>query len=259
MPSLFKESDLGLISTQTWVEQIHYFTDCPSTNDFALEQLSLQDQQLINLILSEEQHAGRGRGENTWSAGSGALLFSLYLPLSKYPLPKEKWPLLSLACGVASAEAFKSIVKDPAQVMIKWPNDIYLNDKKCMGILVEPHAQAGGLVIGIGLNVSNEISEGIESSRILDCIKPEFETPNLHRELLIWLIQRLEHCLVKLLKDESCLIDKCNHWSFLNGKQVQLTGQGVDVTGLCGGVDQRGALLIEGSPYFAGSVRVLQG
>ena len=118
---LFKDSDLGLISAQTWVEQIHYFTDCPSTNDFALEQLSLQDQQVINLIVTEEQHAGRGRGENTWSASAGALLFSLYLPLSKYPLAQEKWPLLSLACGVASAEAFKSIVKDPGQVMIKWP------------------------------------------------------------------------------------------------------------------------------------------
>ncbi|MEY2618238.1 MAG: putative bifunctional protein (BirA) : transcriptional regulator (Biotin operon repressor), BirA [Pseudomonadota bacterium] len=107
------------------------------------------------LLVAESQTAGRGRRGRGWVSSIGdSLTFSLGLPLA----PAE-WSGLSLAVGVAVAEAL-----DPG-IGLKWPNDLWISGRKLAGILVETASivatgapPAGGpprrqAVIGIGINL----------------------------------------------------------------------------------------------------------
>lgn len=112
------------------------------------------------LLLAERQTAGRGRLGRQWAGqGAGAsLTFSLGLPLA----PVD-WSGLSLVIGVALAEALHP------QLRLKWPNDLWWQDRKVGGILVETTAtttaaatmtaasvptESRFAVIGVGLNIA---------------------------------------------------------------------------------------------------------
>ncbi len=112
------------------------------------------------LLVAEQQTAGRGRLGRAWQSQAGAsLTFSLGLPLA----PAD-WSGLSLAVGVSIAESL-----DPA-VQLKWPNDLWVRDRKLGGILVETasfgagSAEAGRYaVVGVGLNIAARRAEGLST------------------------------------------------------------------------------------------------
>jgi BirA family biotin operon repressor/biotin-[acetyl-CoA-carboxylase] ligase len=102
------------------------------------------------LLVAEQQTAGRGRLGRGWASEAGAsLTFSLGLPLA----PAD-WSGLSLAVGVSLAESLHPAVR------LKWPNDLWLQQRKLGGILVETASTgeaAQGLrtvVIGVGINIA---------------------------------------------------------------------------------------------------------
>jgi BirA family transcriptional regulator, biotin operon repressor / biotin---[acetyl-CoA-carboxylase] ligase len=106
------------------------------------------------LLVAEHQSAGRGRMGRSWRSASGAsLTFSLALLL----VPQD-WAGLSLAIGVALAEALEPPAASPAGtplVTVKWPNDLWYDDRKLGGVLIETIAVGSHrvAVIGVGLNV----------------------------------------------------------------------------------------------------------
>lgn len=101
---------------------------------------------------AEEQTAGRGRMGRVWESPPGrALLFSLVLqPPAGRPVPQ-----LSIVAGLAVARALEAA--GPLAPRIKWPNDVLLDGRKCCGILAE--ARDGVIVLGIGLNVNQQVGE----------------------------------------------------------------------------------------------------
>jgi BirA family biotin operon repressor/biotin-[acetyl-CoA-carboxylase] ligase len=91
-----------------------------------------------SVVIADHQTAGRGRLEHRWEAPPGtALLVSFVL---------DPNPLLSLAAGVAAAEACGQGVR------LKWPNDLLLGGRKVGGILVE--ATSAKAVCGVGINLT---------------------------------------------------------------------------------------------------------
>lgn len=117
------------------------------------------------LLVAVNQTAGRGRMGKTWQSTVGAsLTFSLGLPLQ----PSD-WSGLSLAVGVSVAESLAALlarsplntgVQTPPAVQLKWPNDLWIDGKKAVGILIET-ANAGGnrfVVIGVGINIASPAS-----------------------------------------------------------------------------------------------------
>src|SRR5216684_395811 len=91
-----------------------------------------------SVVVADHQTAGRGRSSHSWEAPSGAAL------LVSFVLPPN--PLLSLAAGVAAAEACGRGVR------LKWPNDLLLGGRKVGGILVE--ASPARAICGIGINLT---------------------------------------------------------------------------------------------------------
>jgi BirA family biotin operon repressor/biotin-[acetyl-CoA-carboxylase] ligase len=104
------------------------------------------------LLVAEHQNAGRGRLGRQWQSQAGAsLTFSLGLPLQP-----GNWSGLSLAVGVSLAESLEPANGKPPTLQLKWPNDLWLGQRKLGGILVET-ANWGDqryVVIGVGLNVT---------------------------------------------------------------------------------------------------------
>ena len=107
------------------------------------------------LLVAERQTAGRGRMGRQWESAAGdSLTFSLGLPLQ----PAD-WSGLSLAVGLSLAESLHPAVR------LKWPNDLWLDERKLGGILVEA-ASSGArsfVVVGVGLNIRPPAAEGLRT------------------------------------------------------------------------------------------------
>ncbi len=102
------------------------------------------------VLVAEQQTAGRGRMGRSWVSQPGAALtFSVLLRPVSIPAGRRGW--LPLLTGVAVATAVRSVA-DVAAV-VKWPNDVLAGDRKLAGILAEQSA-ADTVVVGIGLNVA---------------------------------------------------------------------------------------------------------
>ena len=111
------------------------------------------------LLVAEQQTAGRGRLGREWHSGAGtqqssvnALTFSLGLPL--FPVD---WSGLSLAVGISVVQSLHPDLR------LKWPNDVWLHDRKLAGILIET-ASFGDTryaVIGVGINIIEPVVTGL--------------------------------------------------------------------------------------------------
>ena len=128
-----------------------------STNDLARE-LAAAGAPSGTVVTASAQTAGRGRHGRVWSAPAGkALLFSAVLA----PLRAED-ALLPIAAPVAVCEAIESLA--PVECAIKWPNDVWIEERKAAGILIEARPPEWA-VIGVGVNVAIEPQEFPEDVR----------------------------------------------------------------------------------------------
>jgi BirA family biotin operon repressor/biotin-[acetyl-CoA-carboxylase] ligase len=119
-----------------------------STNERAKE-LALAGAPGGLVVTAEEQSAGRGRRGNEWFGPPGSsLLFSGLLR----PFEGRSNTLLPLAVPVAVCEVAESVA--PVRCQVKWPNDVWIDERKVAGVLVEARPEEGWAVIGIGLNVA---------------------------------------------------------------------------------------------------------
>ncbi len=136
-----------------------------STNSHAL-QLGRLGVDAPTVVVAWQQTAGRGRAGRTWQAEPGdSLTMSLALPLALAEVPGGG-SALSLAVGVVVAEALESLLQRRGvaplpRVGLKWPNDLWVDDRKLGGILIEavsgpslPEPQRW-VVVGLGMNLAN--------------------------------------------------------------------------------------------------------
>ncbi|HTO34457.1 MAG TPA: biotin--[acetyl-CoA-carboxylase] ligase [Pararhizobium sp.] len=135
--------------------------DVGSTNTECLNRARAGDPGL-HWVTATRQIAGRGRRGRSWTSEAGNLYASLLLI---DPAPMEKLHSLPLAVAVAVQNAIQSVMPPGSEpVMIKWPNDILIEGKKCCGILLEGEGLPNGhhaLVIGIGINVALTPDHGL--------------------------------------------------------------------------------------------------
>lgn len=131
---------------------IIWIDECGSTNTM-LAQMGAKH---ATALCSRKQTAGRGQRGNSWeSEPLKNLTFSLLL--------KPNWVLasrqfeVSMAVSIAIVEVLDSYLGTDASISIKWPNDIYVGDKKICGILIENVLvgnQLAQCIVGVGLNVN---------------------------------------------------------------------------------------------------------
>jgi len=137
--------DLVQRLARTRFHDVRHFARVDSTNRYLLTEATRPDGVVA---VADEQTAGRGRHGRTWSATPGAaLLVSARL---RPDLPPERRHLVTLAAAVAATDAVRVVAGFEA--LLKWPNDVVVDDRKLAGILAEADG-AGAVVVGMGLNL----------------------------------------------------------------------------------------------------------
>ena len=143
------------------------FQSLDSTNNFAAKLLREANPEEGTVILSEFQTAGRGQRGKSWEASSGKnLLLSVILRPTFLTL--ERNALLNKAVALAVFDTVKSFC-ETAQVHIKWPNDILVNEKKIAGILIENtlnNRLIESSIVGVGINVLQVEFEEISATSL---------------------------------------------------------------------------------------------
>ena len=196
-----------------------------------------------SLLVAEHQTGGRGRLGRVWhDQGEGgkptALMFSLGLPLA----PAD-WSGLSLVVGLSVVQSLHP------ELRLKWPNDVWFEQRKMAGILIEtvalpvPSASAGRyVVVGIGINLETPPMDGLAAAPAgLVEVLPGIDAGQALARLippLVAHINRFENCGFAVFQNAYLQRDG------LQGLQVNLSdGQG----GCAMGVDETGALLVHTS------------
>ena len=130
-----------------------HFENIDSTNKYLKDNYETLDN--LTFVSADYQSQGKGREDRLWTANKGEnLLFSLLLKDEEII---KDGPFISLVAAVTIAVLLESY--GLKKVKIKWPNDIYVNDKKIAGILLEgslPHY----LIVGIGININQKEFDG---------------------------------------------------------------------------------------------------
>ena len=129
---------------------VHAFGTVGSTLDVAHG--LAPDAASATLILADEQTAGRGRQGRRWASAAGA---GVWLTLIVRPSDARALDVLALRCGLYVAEVLDELAGET--VRVKWPNDLYLGDRKLAGTLIETRWRGTApewVAIGFGLNVS---------------------------------------------------------------------------------------------------------
>ncbi|WP_276805333.1 biotin--[acetyl-CoA-carboxylase] ligase [Prevotella pallens] len=125
-----------------------------STNDY-LKTYTPTETEQMTVAVADFQTSGRGQGSNSWESEVGKnLLFSVLLHPSEVPVACQF--LLSEYGALSLREALLHYVNN-GSITLKWPNDIYWNDKKLSGTLIETKLSCGRIkdcVFGVGLNVN---------------------------------------------------------------------------------------------------------
>ena len=144
---------------------IHQFKTLNSTQDTARELIESQQAQIGDVVSCHEQTAGRGRANNSWQSQDGLSLTCTFIA----PPITSNMPPLSLMVGALLADKFNDLIKEhnlhtyqannSQPIQIKWPNDLFHQDKKLGGILIDNKNHYS--LIGIGINVKN-------SSRLIE-------------------------------------------------------------------------------------------
>ncbi|WP_102505779.1 bifunctional biotin--[acetyl-CoA-carboxylase] ligase/biotin operon repressor BirA [Salinivibrio kushneri] len=227
-----------------------------STNQYLMERVG----QLASgsVCLAEYQQQGRGRRGRAWESPFGSNLYlSMYWRLDAGPAAAMG---LSLVVGVAITKALHEL--GAPGVKVKWPNDLYFQDKKLAGILVEMTGQTGDaahLVIGMGLNIGMgaHLNQNIDQpwARLADACHP---MPS-RNTLAATLIARLKDALIDY--EQHGLSSIMADWPKLDNfidRPVKLLMGDREVRGIERGIDEHGALLldVEGdiTPYLGGEI-----
>jgi len=213
-----------------------------STNQYLLDRLaSLQSG---DVCVAEYQQAGRGRRGRKWFSPFGANLYlSMYWRLEQGPAAAIG---LSLVIGIVMAEVLQSLGAD--KVRVKWPNDLYLMDRKLAGILVELTGKTGDaaqIVIGAGINLAmRRVETDVINQGWINLQEAGIKIDR--NTLAVRLIKELRAALV--LFEQEGLVPYLSRWEKLDNfihRPVKLIIGEKEIFGISRGIDTQGALLLE--------------
>lgn len=235
---------------RTFWKKISFFDLAESTNDVALEAY-LDGQKTPAAYLAYRQSAGRGRMSRSWASGEGGIYVSLLLTAGEDSTNASS---LSLATAMAVLRAYRKALYEAGKpeladnLNIKWPNDVYLRDKKLAGILLEQ--KNGALIVGVGLNnrrPADSATSGPETAAYLDD-----EGALVHRKQLALMFLAAFENVYSTWRTSGFTPLRADYEKRERNMHQFVTvydrsGETLD-EGYCVGISQTGALLLANSP-----------
>ncbi len=196
-----------------------YFEEIDSTNSYLKREYEhLSD---MTIVSAGHQYAGKGRLGRKWEDDSHSLVFSILL---KENLKEDRSHLLPLLCGVS---LLKTLEDYSIPSLIKWPNDVLIEGKKCAGILLESicEEEIKALIIGIGINVNTkEFPDELKNKAISlsQYSKKEYDK----KEVLHSFISHFEKFYLDYQNNEDTFLEILKKHSYLDQKEITLNYYG---------------------------------
>jgi BirA family biotin operon repressor/biotin-[acetyl-CoA-carboxylase] ligase len=205
------------------------------------------------VVFAESQTAGRGRRENRWIAPRGKdLMFSVLLQPTA---TLEKWPRITTLAALAICKAIEAEL--PLQPRIKWPNDIYLSDRKISGLLAETVSTRNGmlLVLGIGLNVNTlDFPPDLPATSLLKQLSSSILHEIDRNTLASRLLGTLHAEFQRADDDFTSAVAEVRERSWLLGRQIRARVPHGEVYGRVLDLNEEGHLILE---FYDGSTHTL--
>lgn len=232
---------------------IEFYPVIDSTNNYLINKKNQFNQ--FEICLAELQTAGRGRStqarQKSWFSPFGN---NIYCSISwQYSGNQNGLLGLSLVAGITVAQTLSDL--GCSGVELKWPNDIYINNKKVAGILTEIIGEPNGyckIILGFGLNVFNkynpaqlaEINQSINQP--WTCLSEHVNTQLCRNQLISALLNKFKHNYDDFIANGLALfIDKWQKYDILRNKFISINIAGKIKTGQALGIDNQGALLVD--------------
>ncbi|MBI6550728.1 bifunctional biotin--[acetyl-CoA-carboxylase] ligase/biotin operon repressor BirA [Xenorhabdus lircayensis] len=247
--------DKEIITNYLPNDRIEVIPVIDSTNQYLLEKLA--ELASGDACVAEYQYAGRGRRGRQWVSAFGRNLYlSMYWCLEQGPAAAIG---LSLVVGIVIAEVLNC--QGAERVKVKWPNDLYLDDKKLAGILVELTGKTGDaaqIVIGIGMNISMSSEQQKSINQRWTNLQQARITVERNK-LIAEIIVELKKALIQFENEGlSPFISRWHNLDNFINRQVKLIIGDQEIHGTARGIDQQGALLLDINgvitPYIGGEI-----
>ena len=226
------------------LKELTIFREIGSTNDVAKTKLTeIKNPNDSLAIFAEQQTSGRGRSGKTWESPANVNIYLSYGWHSSLKLSNLEG--LSLASGVEISDCLYPIIEE--SLKIKWPNDLFLSEKKTGGILVETSSNKIGtsIVIGVGLNV-------LMSGKETNSIDQDWTSLSIHfgkdfdknqiAGLILEALSRLKNNFES--KGFSHYKDRFEELDILKNKECLATFDSASLIGLAEGITERGELIL---------------
>jgi len=242
LPAPMQLLDKAAILAQLNQPRLEVIPVIDSTNQYLLDRMNTL--QSGDACIAEYQQAGRGRRGRQWFSPFGANLYmSMYWRLEQGPAAAMG---LSLVIGIVMAETLQQL--GAQDVRVKWPNDLYLNDRKLAGILVELTGKTGDaaqIVMGAGINLA---MRGADTAQINQgWINLQEAGIAINRnDLAAKLINSLREALPLFERDG--LVPFTHRWKALDNfidRPVKLLIGDREIHGIARGIDKQGGLVLE--------------
>ncbi len=226
-------------------KEILYFQTITSTNTVALK-LASNNCKEGTVIIADMQTNGKGRLGRKWISPMGK---NLYMSIILKPeIPLKDAQILTLFSAISCAHAIKKLHK--LNVLIKWPNDLMVNNKKLGGILTEIKNEPKRIsfaVIGIGLNINLERKDLPEDIREkATSLKEELGRNVSRTDTMIAILEELERIYNLLLKfGKTFIIGEYLKMSSTIGKDIKVIMNDTNIIGTAIDIDNNGMLIVK--------------
>lgn len=233
------------LSTGFIGRSIIHFDSIESTNSYA-KALGDSDKPDGSVVISEEQTNGRGRLGRSWvSPKHRGIWMSIILKPNLNPVDAVN------LTQTAAAAVVKATGELGIKTLVKWPNDIVINNKKVCGILTEMTAELTRInyvVVGLGINVNTDELEFPEDIReIATSLKVQTGSSINRQELTARILNNFEKLYTKLTDENNieASIDICRENSAVIGRDVLIINREKSREAHVIDIDKRGRLLVE--------------
>lgn len=218
--------------------QVHYYNWLDSTQNKAWE-LGLQNAPEGTVVFTQTQKKGRGRVGRSWVSAKGGIYFSLLLRPKSFLI--QEIPRITLLMALGCMQGIKKTTG--IQCAVKWPNDIFLNNKKLGGILCEMHAEADNVhfvVAGIGININTKDLPPQGTSLFLHEKKKLSKVP-----IACGILEEIESYYLRARRQGfSELLKEWQKFSLLCGRRIKVKVMTKHIEGEASGIDENGYLLL---------------
>ena len=214
--------------------RLYKFNEIDSTNEYLRKNHKSYEE--FDVISARTQTHGKARRQNDWVSMDGMALFSFFLK------ERDNWEIedylkLPLIAGIAVIKGLRKI--ENLEYKFKWTNDVYVENMKLCGILIEKTEDV--YITGIGINVNNMLPENLKSKAIsLTQIRnKKYEIDEVIKNIVLEFQTLCENLENGFWKD---ILKEINQINYLKGKKIELKFGNEVISGVAHNINKDGEI-----------------